>query len=476
MTVLVPWVLWVTAGAMLALVGAHLLSVGTPPTLVLPTTRFVDAGDATAVSRARRPQDVRWLLLRLLVLLLAGLALCGVQCAPQRVAVSRVLVIDAHARDTTSEWRRVIDSAFTSPVPLTGVVWRTGSEVVRAEPFDDALRDSARRLAMRDAPRDQELTLAGALLRARRLAPVAAARADSLALHVLTTLEDDAASAALPVVRAGWPGYVQVRVVPAATNPAALVDSVRGAAPRRDLQVVRGGADDVVAAAYGATRPADAASPAPDAVRIVRDTVAAPLTAADSSHARAGGVLVRWPRAAGATRAIPEDSTAPQAGAMGVRTGVVARGVALVSTVRETRPGREGESREGESREAAPSVRAVAWYLDGVPAVTETQLGEGCVRTVGFAAPDGDLLLTPSARGVLQAIAAPCGEAIQPAVRARLSQAVLEPEIVSGTRTALASRSALDRESASASPPWLTRALLVGALLLLLIEHWWRRT
>jgi hypothetical protein len=471
MTVLVPWVLWVTAGAMLALVGAHLLSVGTPPTMLLPTARFVSPGDATAVSRARRPQDVWWLLLRLLVLLLAGLALSGVQCAPQRVAVARVLVIDADVRDTTNEWRRVIDSALASPAPLTGVVWRNGSAVVRAEPFDDALRDSARRLAVRDAPRDHELTLAGALLRARRLAPVAAAGADSLALHVLTRLEQDATSAALPAVRAGWPGYVQVRVVPAATSAAALKDSARGALPRPDIQVVRGSADDVVDAAYGVARHADVGSLAWRAVRIVRDSVAAALTADDSSHARGGGVLVSWTRASAVTRAPSRDSTVPNEGAMRLRTGVVARGVALVSEVRETWPRRAGDSRED-----APAARAVAWYLDGAPAVIETALGEGCVRTVGFAAPDGDLLLTPSARGVLHAIAAPCGAAIQPDAGARLSQAILEPEIVSGTRTALAARSSFGYASTLASPQWLTRALLLGALLLLLIEHWWRRT
>lgn len=476
MTVLVPWVLWVTAGGMLALVGAHLLSVGTPPTLVLPTTRFVASGDATAVSRARRPQDVWWLLLRLLALLLAGLALSGVQCAPQRIAAARLLVIDADARDTASEWRRVIDSALMSPEPLTGVVWRNGSALVRTEAFDQVFTDSARQLAAHDTLRHDEPSLAGALLLARRLAPIAAAGVDSLALHVLSTLERDATSDALPAVRAGWPGYVQVRVVSMTSGANAREDADRRAAPTRDIEVVRGGADDVVEAAYGvsrdgAARLADAESPSVGAVRIVRDTVGAPLAADDSAHARRGGVLVRWTRASATTRAVSTDSTVASAGVPRVRTGVVARGMALVAPVRETRL-----TTDGALVAAAPTRQPVAWYLDGDPAVTEERLGDGCIRMVGFEAPDGDLLLTPSARGVLHAIAAPCGTARKPEASERLSQTILEPEVASGKRTALASRSALGGDSAATSSPWLTRALLIGALLLLLIEQWWRRS
>lgn len=466
MTVLVPWVLWVTAGAMLTLIGAHLLSVGTPPTLTLPTARFVPDGEATAVSRARWPQDIWWLLLRLLALLAAGLALAGVQCAPQRLPVARLLVIDGDARDTSPVWRRVVDSALSASEPLTGVVWRGGAALVRADAFDDALRDSVRRLGASDASSDDRRTLAGALLRARQLAPAASARADSLALHVITRLHTDAASAALPAVRSGWPGYVRVVTV----EEMSPEDSTRGPSVRRDVLVLRGAPDDVVAAAYRALGAPVPSVPDSSTVRIVRDTVGAPLTADDSSHARRGGVLVRWARRAVASPRMAQDSLAFTGPSPRMASGVVARGEALIASLRETAP-----LATGGTASARSTTRVVAWALDGAPAVTEEPLGVGCVRDVAFEAPGGDLLLGPSAYGVLRALAAPCGRASAPERVARISQVVLEPEIVAGTRAASATHAALQITPATESSPWLTRALLASALLLLLLEQWWRR-
>jgi len=72
-----PWVLWVSGAAALGVVLAHLLSVGRPPELALPTTRFVPAGPLEAVSRARALRDLLLLLLRVLVVLLAGALLAA---------------------------------------------------------------------------------------------------------------------------------------------------------------------------------------------------------------------------------------------------------------------------------------------------------------------------------------------------------------------------------------------------------------
>jgi hypothetical protein len=112
--------------------------------------------------------------------------------------------------------------------------------------------------------------------------------------------------------------------------------------------------------------------------------------------------------------------------------------------------------------------QAVAWFGDGAPAVTEQPLGDGCVRRVHFDAPEGDVLLGASARGLLAALAAPCGvrgtlAAARPISRTRLDDGA----------GALAPRAAFGAP-VDATPAWLTRALLALALLLLLVEQWFR--
>ena len=89
-----PLVFWGAVASALVVTGLHFLSVRRPPTLVLPTTRFLDASTARAVSRAARPSDVWLLVTRVLALLCAGLAMAGVRWESRSARVVRMVVAD----------------------------------------------------------------------------------------------------------------------------------------------------------------------------------------------------------------------------------------------------------------------------------------------------------------------------------------------------------------------------------------------
>jgi len=119
------------------------------------------------------------------------------------------------------------------------------------------------------------------------------------------------------------------------------------------------------------------------------------------------------------------------------------------------------------------SVRAIAWWSDGVPAAVERARGASCAREVAVVVAEGsDLLLSPAAEGLLRALRAPCGGIGVPAPR--------EPSGNSGglTQSAYARASGF-RDSGSGSrttrPAWLATALLALAFVALLAEQVLRR-
>lgn len=279
-----PWVLWLSGVAALGVVLAHLLSVGRPPELALPTTRFVPEGPLEAVSRARTLRDLVLLGLRLLAVLLAGAAFAGLRIAPTRTPLATLLALDlpVYAIDTTA-WRDSARAQLAVRAPVVGVVTSDG----RAVTGDDAeLRAFVDSVALPVSGANVS-SLAGALLAARREASRVAARADSMSLVVVSPLREDAATPALRAARAVWPGRVELAPV----------------SPR--------------------DRAADTS-----AVAAVRTVFGVPRTE-DSTFAREGGVLVVWPDSArgDATDRVVEDSA----------FAVVAHGLAVVTPMRRVR-------------------------------------------------------------------------------------------------------------------------------------------
>ena len=527
MSVALPWVLWLTAAAMAGVIAAHLLAVGVPTRLELPTARFVPVERASAVSRARTPTDRGLLLLRLLALALAGAAFAGLRCAESRVSHGRLLVLDGAVGDSTSAWRRVVDAAFADSVALLGVVWRDGPSVVRDTPLPDDEREALRLGATPDSARARDArsgdmgfgdatssaaapnvassrawrddrTLTGALLRARRAAEIAARGADSVRLEVVTRRRGDATSAALDAVRATWPGAIvlhdvaldaSVRVTDSAAAPTDGARRADDASPSDTswrIEQASAGADDPVTLALrrwrAQTARATSVTDAPP-VRVSRVTATARDDASasgdsrvparddawspdDSSVLARGGVVVRWP-----ARVRDDRAAAPRPA-----DGVVAYGLTLVAPLsrvwaRDTAP-RAGSTISLDAASPVP----IAWFLDGDVAIDETTVGDGCVRDVHFTPPDGDLLLDPSARGVLAALASTCGRRAPPATPAVASATLFTSSPDGANAGPWVARRALVPSDDVRTAPDHARLLLLLALLLLLIEQWWRRT
>ncbi|HEY2805831.1 MAG TPA: BatA domain-containing protein [Gemmatimonadales bacterium] len=222
-------------------------------------------------------------------------------------------------------------------------------------------------------------TLSGGLVRALRAAAALRDHADSLELVIVSPFLEASFDAATDSIRRLWPG--RARLVQVAARSAS--------APRR-ISIV-GAPDDPIRAPVALLGTRSGAE-----TRVMR----ARPTAADSAFARGGGVLVIWPAASdGASRT---DTVG----------AVAAGGVVVVAPfVRALR--------------LPPSPgRAVAFWVDGVPAATERSSGTGCVRTVAIPLPTaGDLVLRQGVRGLVDALTSACGgpRNSEPAAAARLA-------------------------------------------------------
>lgn len=380
MTLLAPWWLVAGAGAALAVVALHLIARHVLPPTPLPTARFIPVHPARASARALRPTDPLLLVLRVLIVLLIALALAGPVAAPARVPVARVILLDrsrAAARagaaldDSVAALARdgdlvvAFDSAAAPPLAVHGR-WRGASPATRAAG-----------------------SISTALVAGQRAALALRARADSVAMVLVSPVAREELDAATPGIRALWPG--RIRLVGAepsrgrdSSGTAAPLE--HGAAPALDVRPAATGDDPVSAAArLFALQRADAPA------RVVRGAA----TAADSAWARRGHVLVLWPAAGPPPRWRTRD-VADTVGAL------AAPGALLVSPfVRRWQPAGGGRI-----------TRVVARWGDGAPAAVERALAMGCVREVGVMLPRAsDLAIRPAFARFLAALAAPCGGA-----------------------------------------------------------------
>jgi len=442
----------VVAGALLLL---HAITVGRPRPAWLPTARFAPDRAPRVVQRLGRMAD-RWLLaLRVLAVLLAGVALARPVREPERRRIARVVLADMSDRSVRAavgdSVRALVGSgdavvAFAA-VPRAALLVPAGRPSLAADSAAPrGALDSTLAAAAPDSVADAPASLSAALVAARRSAPLVAAGADSVELVIISPFARDAVDAASAAVRGTWAG--RARLVRVSASSAAARDSGTAAASRgararpmraRSTVALRGGpADDALAAALalaGVGR--DDASP----VRVVR---AAP-TDADRTWATAPGhVLVVWP-ARGAA------AGAGNAGA------VVAGGrVAVGPFGRDTgawlsRPG--------------VGARAVARWADGTPAAVERWTGGGCVRTVGVRVPQtGDAALRPGFGALLPTLLGACGPR-----RDRTPLAPADLARLAGTGPLLAAAPLRVPRSTYAPDP-LGAALLALAAALLVLE------
>jgi hypothetical protein len=182
-------------------------------------------------------------------------------------------------------------------------------------------------------------------------------------------------------------------------------------------------------------------------VRIDRGT----LGSTDTSWAKSGAALVRWPATLDSS-GFPPRAHADTAGAVTAIAGN--RNVVVVSPFART--------------VSPPPGRVVARWADGSPAATERTMMNGCVRDVAIPLPRaGDLALRESTRRLVAALAAPCN-GVADATPA--SDSVLAA--LRGNGPLVATRTLAAR---TAPPGALTAWLLAAALLLLFAEPLFRR-
>jgi hypothetical protein len=467
MTFLAPGWILVGVGGALAVVALHLLALGRPAPLVLPTARFVPLRAARARRLARRPTDLLLLAARAGAVLLGALALARPTRTPTRRPVARVIVADrAGARELVRDSVRAIAGAGDLLVAFD-----TSARAPLVLGATAAARDSSIDAALAaDATPVAAGSLSAALAAARRAAPRLREVADSLELVIvspLTTAEVDAATAA---VRGEWKG--RARVVRVATG--ARVAGADAGAPVRVVWRRGGPEDDALAAAAALEsgsrardrsypgglpplRPGshDTDSTSSSSQRTTAPTERAPVlivrdgaTAADSALARdSAAVLVDWP-ADGVPNGWRRRAQVDTAGA------VATAAAAFVAPL---------PRRAEWPSERGTDARVVARWADGAPAAVERPSGAGCVRAVAVPVPQvGDAALRAPFRALLAELTAACAHR---AAGAPLDAATTRA--LAGSGPLLATR-ALGAAPAPSDP--LARWLLAGALALLVAE------
>ena len=274
MTFSAPWAFGIAVAASIATVLWHLISTQRPERALLPTARFVPAGEAQAISRTVRPTDLLLLALRLLALLLLGAAFAG-PLGVVDVGANTVRLLVKASRAAQSD---VGDSV--------AALWRAGDRVVWFDSSADVAVDSGGRRASRAV----NGRLSAGLVRAHQRVPELSQRSDSLELVIVSPLLREEIDAAVVPLAARWVG--RVRVV-RSHAPAA-----RAALPQKTITVEPTPADSASARAgaavvwWPAARDAKGPAAHPDAVWAGDATVVGQLMRLPI--AQSGRIVARW--------------------------------------------------------------------------------------------------------------------------------------------------------------------------------------
>ena len=357
--------IWLAIAGLVAagVVVAHLITTSQPRHDVLPTVRFVPQTAPLTVTRTRRPTDLLLLALRLLAVILIGLALAGAHVT--RSAAPKVIVID-------------ISPAVADTAEVADSVRALGADDAVVIMFGDTLGAFTRAVvteAGRMSVTNNPSTLSGALVAAHR-AIAGRDNAERAQLVIVSPVVREQVDSATQSLLALWPGKVRVARVRSATDIVAGDPGV----------LVRASGDDPIAALLGSTRAALASA----RVRVLRGPDAA--NSADTAWARdSGGVLVVWP----ADLAV---GTLPRRASVGSAQGIAAGPHVVVGNFPRTYDPRPGH--------------ALVRWLDGESAATERPLGTGCIREVAIPVDAaGDIALRESFRGITNLLTSPCGGA-----------------------------------------------------------------
>lgn len=449
-TFALPWVLAVAAVSAMAVAALHWLSVRRPPERVLPTARFLPDQDVRAVSRTTRPSDILLLLLRILLMLLAGVAIAGPSWRPTARHTGTIVVVDDGITPDTSAIRQLVmgtdAAADRMIIVFADSAARLGSTSSESFGVDAGGRWAGEGVGTPMFP----LAMRAAVSMVRRDVTV-----DSLDLHVMTRdgLGD---STTFESWRAAWNGRVTIHAAPVRTAPRAIV-LLDSAGQRIDAQTVATcaaaagapGTDDVVTTslAWHAARVNRANATRVDTIQLVRR---------DTASASAPTQIV-WPGS-------------------GVPSGWKVREAADTAWSVAA----DGDVIDGpwvihSHPDATTGGRAMAWFSNGAVAATETRTNGACVRHVALVTNNGsDVLLSPAANTFFDRLLASCDSAAAVASTALTERSVYGRALAAadGFRSGAMQGPGAVR---AASLAWLT-PLLLGLSLVVLLVEWWLRS
>jgi hypothetical protein len=427
MTFLAPGFLWSASLVAAGIVALHFIVTRQPRASILPTARFVPDSEATATVATTRPSDLLLMLLRVLVVLAAGAALAKPVIEPSRRSDARIFVMDV-SRSVAS-----VSEAADSVKSL----YRAGDGVIV---FDSTARSLGTRpvdslSAVRRS--DARGNLSAALISSLREGSAVRDRVDSLELVIVSPLLDEEHDAATDSIRKLWPGRARI------VRVAAQTDSLPTSSGAIEI---RSTTDDPLAVAVSLA----SKQPPRATARIVRN---ASITADDTAWASAEGhVLVTWPIDARPSFALAREPV-DQSG------GILSRDARLIAAF---------DRRWTFPTDSLRAARVVARWADGEPAVIESQVGQGCLRSVAIpVASVGDLVLRPEFIALVKDMVMPCGE---PRSTTPLASALLASLGGSG-RHAPSEAFATREDIATPLGPWLFVIALVAALAELFVRR-----
>jgi hypothetical protein len=430
MTFLAPVFLWVAAAAALGIIALHFLVTRQPRASVLPTARFVPDSSATATARDTRPADLLLMLLRVLVVLAAGLALAKPVLKPSKQALERVFLLDASR--SVANVREAADSVTA--------LYKAGDAIVVFDSVARGLGSNPRDSLSAIRAVDARGNISAGLIASLRAASDLRDKADSIELVIISPLLAEEHDAATDSIRKLWPGRARVVRIAARVDSASIGDvAVPETAMRSDAS------DPLAVSVSLASRRFEAS-----AARIVRSTA---ITPEDSSWMISGNrALILWPIGEPPRLATPR---APPD-----QSGGVLSGDARVVSAFERKWTFPADSLRGN--------RVVARWVDGEPAAVEKKIGSGCMRSVAIPVQAaGDLVIRPEFVRLVEAIAAPCGDRVR---SVPLAASVIA-SLTGGRGLAPGSTFSAREDVTSPLAPWLFGLALAAALAELLVRR-----
>lgn len=463
LTLGIPAFLLAGALAMGVPLALHLIRRRPPLRAPFPTARFLTEDPRNAV-RVSRPTDLRLLVLRMLLLLLLGLALARPAWVPPPEGTSTLVLLDRGASMRGDGWRAALGEARRWLIGADGqargelVMFDTAAERVPRHRITPALFDSLLLAGASNHPADYAAALRAIPASARELRG-----ADSVRVRMVSALADGGWTPGLaPLRRAAWPGTLDLARVPIV--PVARDSGYAPAPPLTALTLsARGGG--FASAALGAAGVeggrADPRAPlATDAaVYLLMDAPSAATAAQLLERARAGSTLVVTPAAA--TDAIR--AALPWTGGFAVARNS-AGGVMWFGPELEL----AGAAGRVEAGRPADGARVAAAWEDGRPAAVAKPLESGCIVFVGAELEGGELPYQAEYPAALARLARACASEVPLAVDAR----PLDPgalALLRGRGPASVPASAVGASEAGIG---LGRWVLGAAILIALVETW----